>query len=64
MSAVMDAAAPIDRRERDVFLRDVFAELSKHVEIGPPASSAVSSPRCSASTLAPRMGHNTVGKWD
>ncbi|MCA1390779.1 hypothetical protein I6F20_17065 [Bradyrhizobium sp. IC3123] len=40
LAAVMDAAAPIDRRARDAFLREVFIELAKHEVIGPASSAA------------------------
>jgi hypothetical protein len=35
LTAVMDAAAPIPRRDRDQFLRDVAAELARYPELGP-----------------------------
>ncbi len=35
LAAVMSAARPIPPRDRDQFLRDVAAELSRHLEIGP-----------------------------
>jgi hypothetical protein len=35
LQIVMTAAAPIQRKDRAAFLRDVSAELSKYVELGP-----------------------------
>jgi hypothetical protein len=35
LAAVMEAARPIDPRERDQYLRDVTSEMEKHLEIGP-----------------------------
>ncbi|MEY9183150.1 hypothetical protein ABIG06_004731 [Bradyrhizobium sp. USDA 326] len=63
MAAVMDAAAPIDRRARDAFLREVFGELAKHEVIGPGIIGRVVRD-IQRRHLAPRTGHNVVGKWD
>ena len=35
LAAIMEAARPIDSRDRDQFLRDVAIELSRYPEIGP-----------------------------
>jgi hypothetical protein len=48
LAIVMDAAAPIQPRDRDAFLRDVASELSKYPELGQ-ALSAASQPRSSDS---------------
>jgi hypothetical protein len=35
LRSVMQAAAPIDPRDRGAFLRDVASELAKYSELGP-----------------------------
>ncbi len=35
LAAVMEAARPIPPRDRDAFLQDVAAELSRYPELGP-----------------------------
>jgi hypothetical protein len=62
LAAVMAAAAPIHPRERDQFLRDVAAELSKHLEIGPGVVGRVTA-KIQRQHLAPRMSHNVGRKW-
>ena len=59
---VMDAAAPVHPRERDQFLRDVVAELEKHLEIGPGIVGRVTA-KIQRQHLAPRTGHNVGSKY-
>ena len=63
MSAVMEAARPIPARDRDQFLRDVAAELKKHLEIGPGVVGRTVA-RLQRQHLAPRSYRNGVNKWN
>jgi hypothetical protein len=62
MLAVMQAARPIDPRERDQFLRDVAVELSKYELLGPGVIDRAVA-KVQKQHLAPRTGHHVGSNW-
>jgi hypothetical protein len=62
LRAVMSAAAPLPPHQRDAFLRDVAAELAKHLEIGPGVIGRVCSRLQREHINRPRY-RNGVSKW-
>ncbi|MBR0730376.1 hypothetical protein JQ595_16615 [Bradyrhizobium japonicum] len=63
MAIMMDAARPIHPRERNAFLDAVAVELAKYSELGPGIVARVCA-QFQRKHLAPRIGHNVVGKYD
>ena len=61
MSAVIDAAKPLQARQRSEFLREVIVELQKYEVIGPGIIGRVTA-KLQRLHLAPRTYH-TGSKW-
>jgi hypothetical protein len=64
LAAVMEAARPIPARDRDQFLRDCAAELSKYPEIGPGIVSRITSRLQREYLNGPRDLRGVGGKWE
>lgn len=62
LQTLMSAAAPIPPRDRDAFLREAAAELSKYPELGPGIVSRVAS-RLQREFLNARDLRGAGGKW-
>jgi hypothetical protein len=62
LSAVMEAAKPLDPRLRSAFLNDVVTELAKYPELGPGIVHRVTA-KLQRAHLAPRSYRNGVTKW-